>query len=103
MTETTKRVREMQLLGLFLDQSDKLKLDHTSIRRIGKYLINLANNEHAELVRDGSKMEIEQRTTSLRLILELDEKPEVKIELIKHETDLMNLAHARWTESVKTV
>lgn len=101
--EATKRVREMQLLGMIIEESEVLKLDHTSIRRIGKYLVNLANNEHAIQVRNGAKTEINDRVDSLHKISQSNEPFVERLEQFRLELDLIRAAHVRWTEAVKTV
>lgn len=103
MAESSKRVREMQLLGLIVAESDKLRLDHTSIRRIGKYLVNLANNEHATQLRNGAKVEINDRVESLFKISQSNEPFAERFEQFKLELELIRAAHQRWTEAVKTV
>ncbi len=103
MSETSYRVREMHLLAGIVAEADKLKLDHTSVRRIGKYLINLANNEHAISCRNGAKDEINNRIDSLHRISESDKPFNQRFEQFKLELELIRSAHARWSEAVKTV
>lgn len=104
LQESSVRVREMQILATVIKMSEEMRIGHTSMRRLGKYLINLANNEHATQVRNGAKTEINDRIESLHKIAKNNGiSATERIEQFKLELELIRAAHARWTEAVKTV
>lgn len=49
--------KEIQLIALVMKEIERMKLGHLSMRRIGRYLSNVANEKQARLINEAAKFD----------------------------------------------